>query len=119
MLKDKASSFACSTCLRNPPKFPSLNDFNNEYALLPDPSLVKKVFRAEATPLNKMEGLLVPPKSDDIFAQFPPGFLTGNPGAEEGFNRWEYYALKPTQLLSNYQICARAPRWKNGCTASL
>jgi hypothetical protein len=47
VLKDKPSSFACSTCLRNPPKIPTLDAFNNEYALLPDPSLVKKVFRVD------------------------------------------------------------------------
>ena len=59
VLKEKkTSSFACSNVLRNPPAFPTLESFDNEYALLPDASAVQKVFRAKAVELERLEGSL-------------------------------------------------------------
>jgi hypothetical protein len=83
LLKDKPSSFVCSTCLRNPPKFPTLASFDNEYALLPDASAVQKVFKAQAKKLEDMEGTLIPGRD-------PIERLMGGGGAFSMSNYWSW-----------------------------
>ncbi|KAF2871213.1 hypothetical protein BDV95DRAFT_619358 [Massariosphaeria phaeospora] len=66
LLKSKASSFACSNCLRNPHAFSSLALFDNEYTRLPDASSVEKVFKVKVTQLEEMKGTLFPKDDEDI-----------------------------------------------------
>jgi hypothetical protein len=87
--RTKPLSFACSTCLRNPPQYPSLASFDNEYARLPDSKSVGMMFNAKAKALDKLEGTLNQIRDID-----PLAALTGM--LPSGFALNDYYAFQPS-----------------------
>jgi hypothetical protein len=107
----KPSSFACSNVLRNPPVFPTLESFDNEYALLPNSSAVKKVFRAKAVELERLEGsLYYKPDQKDPLSSIFAAMGTG------AFSIGDYYGWQWTAQLGPKDLRDRATteKWLHG-----
>ncbi|KAF2019225.1 hypothetical protein BU24DRAFT_489229 [Aaosphaeria arxii CBS 175.79] len=86
LLKEKFSSFVCSTNLRNGTKFPTREHFDNECALISDVITVERVFRATANRIERLESVLIPDMDK----------ATPGAGPETPFVGWKYWAVQPS-----------------------
>jgi hypothetical protein len=110
VLKEKKpSSLACSNVLRNPPSFQTLESFDNESALLPDTSAVRKVFRAKAVELERLEGsLYYKPEDQKEHVNVMLAKMMGM-GA---FSTGDYYGWQWTDQLGPNELWDRATTGK-------